>query len=156
MMNHTKLEDKLEGVDNFRAWKQRISLMLEENDLDKYVTEEVPEPKGEEARVNHKKNMIRAKRIISDSIKDNLIPQISSLKTPKKMLDALTKLFEEKNINRKMTLRDQLKIVKIQDLETIQSYFSRVSQINEQLEAIEENVKEGEIMMTTLNGLPKS
>ena len=55
-----------------------------------------------------------------------------------------------------MTLRNQLKNVKIQDLETIQSYFSRVSQIKEQLEAIEENVEEGEIMMTTLNGLPKS
>ena len=31
-----------------------------------------------------------------------------------------------------------------------------VSQIREQLEAIEENVEEGEIVMTTLNGLPRS
>ena len=53
-----------------------------------------------------------AKRIISDSIKDHLIPQVSSLKTPKVMLDALTKLFEGKNINQKMTLRNQLKNVK--------------------------------------------
>ena len=83
MMNHTKVEDKLEGADNFRAWKYRISLTLEENDLDKYVNEEVPEPEGEKAKENHKKNMIRAKRIIVDSIKDNLIPQVSSLKTPK-------------------------------------------------------------------------
>ena len=46
MMNHTKVEDKLEGADNFRAWKYRISLILKENDLDKYVNEVVPEPKG--------------------------------------------------------------------------------------------------------------
>ena len=52
------------------------------------------------------------------------------------MFDALTKLYEEKNINRKMTLTNQLKNVKNQDPETIQSYFSRVSQIKEQLEAI--------------------
>ena len=74
-----------------------------------------------------KRNLVMAKRIIADSIKDHLIPHVSSLKTPKDMFDALTKLFEGKNINRKMTLRNQLKNVKIQNVETIQSYFSRVS-----------------------------
>ena len=78
------------------------------------------------------------KRIISNSIKDHLIPQVSSLKTPKAMFDALTKLFEGKNINQKMTLRNQLKNVKIQNAETIQYYFTRVSQIKEQLEAVDE------------------
>ena len=55
-----------------------------------------------------------------------------------------------------MTLRNQLNNVKIQDSKIIQYYFSRVSKIKEKLEAIEENVEEGEIVMTTLNGLPKS
>ena len=73
--------------------------------------------------------MVMAKRIITDSIKDHLIPQVSSLKTPKAMFDALTKLFEGKNINWKMNLRNQLKNVKIQNEETIQSYFIRISQI---------------------------
>ena len=58
------------------------------------------------------------KRIIANSIKDHLIPQVSSLKTPKSMFDSLTKLFEGKNINQKMTLRNQLKNVKIQNEET--------------------------------------
>ena len=49
-----------------------------------------------------------------------------------------------------MDFRNQLKNVKIQNLETMQSYFTRVSQIKEQLEAVEENVKEGEIVTTTL------
>ena len=53
------------------------------------------------------------KRIIDDSIRDHFIPEFSSLKTPKEMFDALTKLFEGKNINRNMTLRNQLKNVKI-------------------------------------------
>ena len=97
-----------------------------------------------------------AERIIADSIKDHLIPQVSSLKTPKEMFDALTKLFEGKNINRKMTLRNQLKNVKIQNAETIQSYFARVSQIKEQLEAIDEELENAKIVMTTLNGLPRA
>ena len=91
------------------------------------------------------------KRIIGDSMKDHRIPQVPSLKTPKAMFDALTKLFEGKNINLKMTLRDQLKNVKIQNAETIQSYFTSFSQIKEQLEAVDEEVENAEIVMTTLN-----
>ena len=53
-----------------------------------------------------------------------------------------------------MTLRNQLKNVKIQNAETIQSYFTRVSQIKEQLEAVDEEVENAYIVMTTLNGLP--
>ena len=86
--------------------EHRISLVLEENELDSYISEEVPVPKGDEAKALHKKKLVMAKRIITDSIKDNLIPQVSSLKTPKAMFNALTKLFEGKNINRKMTLRN--------------------------------------------------
>ena len=53
---------------------------LQENDLDKYVKEEVSET---EAKEKHRKDMIRAQRIIAYSIKDHLIPQVSSKKTPK-------------------------------------------------------------------------
>ena len=71
------------------------------------------------------------------------------------MFDALTKLFEWKNINRKMTLRNQLKNVKIQNAETIQYCFTRFSQIKEQLEVVDGEVENAEIVMTTLNGLPR-
>ena len=67
----------------------------------------------------------------------------------------MNSLYEGKNINRNMTLRNQLKNVKIQNLETIQSHFTRVSKIKEKVEAIEDNVEEGYIVMTTLNCLPR-
>ena len=41
-----------------------------------------------------------------------------------------------------MNLRDPLKITKIIKGESIQEYFTRVSQFKEQLEAIEENIYE--------------
>ena len=78
---------------------------------------------------------------------------MSSLKTPKEVFNALTKPFEGTNLNRKMTLRNRLKNVKIQNSETMQSYFTRITQIKEQLEEFKENVEEGEIVMNTLNGL---
>ena len=64
---------------------------MEENELDSYINEEVLVPKGDEAKALHKNKLVMAKRIIVDSIKDHLIPQVSSLKTPKSMFDALTK-----------------------------------------------------------------
>ena len=119
MTRNTKVDEKIEWVDNFRAWKYKILLILEENDLEKYVEEEVTNPYGDEAKAKHKKNMVRENRIIVDSIKDHLIPHVSYSKNPKEILYALTKLYEGKNINRKMTLRTQLKNVNIQNLETI-------------------------------------
>ena len=68
MTHHTQLEEKLGGADNFRAWKYIISLILEENDLDQYISKEVPEPEGDEAKDIHNKNLVKAKRIISNYI----------------------------------------------------------------------------------------
>ena len=113
MAPSTKLEDKLEGIENYRAWKYMIGLFLIENDLDKYIKEEVAEPEEDEAKEKHKKDLIREMRIIADSIKDHLIPQVSSKETPKEMYDALSIMYEGRNINRNMNLRAQLKSTKM-------------------------------------------
>ena len=42
---------------NFQVWKLRISLVLEENELDTYIIREVPIPKGNEAKALHKKKI---------------------------------------------------------------------------------------------------
>ena len=45
MVPSTKLEDKLEDIENFPAWKYRMGLTLKENVLEKYIKDEVVEPK---------------------------------------------------------------------------------------------------------------
>ena len=107
MSHHTKLDEKIEGADNFWSWKYRISLVLEENELDSYINEEIPVPERDEAKALHKKKLVMSKRIIVDSIKDHLIPKVSSLNTPKAMFDALTKLLEGKNIKSKKKLTEE-------------------------------------------------
>jgi hypothetical protein len=154
MSANTKLVDKL-GVENFRAWKCIIGLILEENDLAKFIKENVSEPEENVVKEKYKKDMIKVKRIIADSIKDQLISQVSSKNTPKDMFDALTRMYEGNNINQKMNLRTQLKNTKMQKGETIQDYFSRISQFKEQLEAIAFNLDEDEPAMTTINGLTR-
>ena len=91
--------------------------------------------------VLYKKNLVKAKKIIIDSITDHLAPQVSSLKTPK-MFDSLINLFEDKNINQKRPLRKQLKNVKIQNVE--------------KLKEVEEEVVNAEVVITSLNGLLRS
>ena len=61
MSHYTKLDENLEGADNFRAWKYRISLVLEENELDSYIHEEGPVPEGDEAKALHRKKLVMAK-----------------------------------------------------------------------------------------------
>ena len=53
MAPRSMLEDKLEGIENFRAWKYRIGVILRENDLEKYIKEEVVEPEEDEAKEKH-------------------------------------------------------------------------------------------------------
>ena len=46
MTNGTNLVENIEGAENFRAWKYRTMLILEEHDLDGFIKEDVKEPKG--------------------------------------------------------------------------------------------------------------
>jgi hypothetical protein len=113
----------------------------------------VPETDDATDKEKHQKDTIRAKRIIADSIKDHLIPYVSSKKTLKEMFDALSRLYEGNNINQNMNLITHLKNTRMQRGESIQEYFSRISQFKEQLEAIRDAIDEDKLIMTTLNGL---
>jgi hypothetical protein len=105
MSTSTKLVDKLECVEKILYWKYKIGLILEENDLAKFIKENVPKPEEDAAKAKYKKDMVRDKRIIAYSIKNHLIPQVSSKNNPNDMFDALTRIYEGKNINRNMNLR---------------------------------------------------
>ena len=52
-----------------------------------------------------------------------------------------------------MNLRSQLKSTKMSQGESIQDYFTRVSQLKEKLEAIGDSLGEDELVMTALNGI---
>ena len=78
MAPSTKLEDKLEGIEIFWEWRYRIDLIIRENDLEKYIKDEDAELEEDEAKERHKKGLIRDMRIIVDSIKYHLIPQVWS------------------------------------------------------------------------------
>ena len=71
------------------------------------------------------------------------------------MYGSISKMYEGNNINKKMNLRDQLKGTKMSKGESIQDYFTTVSQFKEQLDSTGDSLDEDEIVMTALNGLTR-
>jgi hypothetical protein len=103
-----------------------------------------------------KDNGINAMSIIVDSIKYHLIPYISHLDSSKKMYDALTNLFSVRNIGQVINLKNELYDMKMNDDDSITSYFVRISQLRDQLQAMEEIISEKELVNIVLSGLPKT
>jgi hypothetical protein len=152
MATDMRVEDRMEGSGNFRSWKHRLQMILDESDLLELVTMGVPEPEEEEQKTKHKKNEKKEKRIVSDSVNDHLIPHISELQTSRQMYEALNRLYESKDISQNLALRNQLHNMKMKNLEYVSSYLMRVSQIRDQLAAIGDVISEKDLVTTTLNG----
>jgi hypothetical protein len=55
-----------------------------------------------------------------------------------------------------MSLKNELRDMKINDDNSITSYFVRISQLRDQLQAIEEIISEKKLVNIILNGLPKT
>jgi len=64
-----RVEDRLEGSTNINVWNLRITNILQEHDLEKYVTTVVEEPMNNAGRMDFRKSQAKAKKIIFDSIK---------------------------------------------------------------------------------------
>jgi hypothetical protein len=141
-------ENKLEGASNFRAWNTRIDLIIAKNKVLDIVKGKIVEPEFEEGKVKElqniaviekfKDNDINAMSIIVDSIKYHLIPYIYHLDSSKRMYDALINLFSVRNIGQVMSLKNEICDMKMNDDDNITSYFVRISQLKDQVQAIEE------------------
>jgi hypothetical protein len=108
----------------------------------------IVEPKFEEGKEKELQNIavmdkfkdgdINAMSMIVESIKYHLIPHISHLDSSNKMYDALTNLFSIRNIGQVMSLKNELCDMKMNYDDNTTSYFVRISQLRDQLQAIEE------------------
>ena len=58
MVSTLRFEDRLEGALNFMFWKARVLNLLEENDLDDYVTKSVAKPIDDNGKAAYKKNQV--------------------------------------------------------------------------------------------------
>ena len=127
MATNLRADDRLDGEENSRSLKHRILLILEDNDILNYIKEFILEPKEEGAKKKYKNNVTNAKLILFDAIKGRLIPHMLELNTHNEMFESSTRVCEIKTIIRNLLLRYQLRNVTMDKLESLSTYFTRVS-----------------------------
>jgi hypothetical protein len=96
---------------------------------------------------------VKEMKIIIYSVRDHLLPHISTLKKTYEIYDALNKMFERNNKNKVLTLKHQLQNIKMMKADTIAIFFMNISEIRDQLGAIGETITYIELVMITLNAL---
>jgi hypothetical protein len=104
-----RVEDILDGASNFLSWKARVIFALKEYDISKLVEKVVTPPTDPTALEAQTKKEIKAEGVLLDLVKNHLIPHLSERKMTKEMFDALVSLYQSKNMNRKMVLRNKLR-----------------------------------------------
>jgi hypothetical protein len=128
-----RAEDRLEGAANFNVWKLQIKTILQEHDLEQYVTTVVEEPMNNAGRATFRKSQEKAKLIIFDSFKDIIMPPMTSLMTVKDCIDTLVNLYEKQAPSQKRTLKHKIKYLKMEKGESVAYFCSRIAQIRDQL-----------------------
>jgi hypothetical protein len=119
-------EDRLDEVSNYSLWKERIMLVLMENDIWEFSNSIVAPPMDPKDLAIHKLKDVKAKRIILDGVKDHLIPHLSRKTTSRDMWEALKSLFQSKNENCKMVLREKLRDTKMTGSDMVMTYLTRI------------------------------
>jgi peptidyl-tRNA hydrolase len=128
-----KVEDRLEGASNYNVWKLGIMNILQEHDLEQYVTTVMDEPMSNAERAAFRKSQAKAKRIIFHSVKNSIMPTMTLLMTAKDCMDTLINLYEKQAPSQKRTLTHKLKYLKMEKGESIVSLCSRIAQIRDRL-----------------------
>ena len=102
-------------------------MILEENDIDHYVTTVVVEPTTSAGRIVFKRNQAKARRIIYDFVKEHIMLIITPLKTTKECFDTLAKLYETKAPSQKRLLKCHLHTLKMEKDESMNPLFTKIS-----------------------------
>ena len=96
---------------------------------------------------------MKARKSLMVSLKSHLIFHISKAETTKDMFNILKNLFERDSTSKMTTLRSQLHTIKMKRLESVDSYFTRVVEIKDQLGNVVEEIPEKELFIYILRGL---
>jgi hypothetical protein len=151
-----RAEDRLEEATDFNVWKLGITNILQEHDLEKYVTTVVKEPTNNVGRATFSRSQEKAKRIIFDSVKDSIMPAMTSLMTAKECMDTLVNLYEKHAPSQKRTLKQKLKYLNMEKGESVASFCSKIAQIRDQLLVTGVTVDDDDLVHAIFYGLPSS
>jgi hypothetical protein len=142
MATGLKFEDRLEGASNSNPWKERIVLLLEENEIWDIVEKTQTLPTDATLLAVYNKKNVKARRIILDAVKDHIILHVTGKKNAYEMWESLTKLYQSGNQNGKIVLQEKLHNMKMSRSDTITSYLTKITQIRDELVVVGEKVED--------------
>jgi hypothetical protein len=155
MRNKTLVEHRLDGSSNFSSFKSRLHITLEEDDLLSLIENTIPKTTTDEEKDDWKENDVKARKMIIYSVREHLLPCIATLKTTYGMYEELKNIFESNNTIRALTLKNQLQHIKMKKDDIVATFFMKISEIKDQLGAIGETISDRELVLTTINALPR-
>jgi hypothetical protein len=151
-----RVEDRLQGAQNYPTWKERMTMVLDVNDVVEHTPDSATAPTNATQLAIWTKGEAKAKSLILDGIKDHVIPHLSGKNTTKDMWNSLSDLYQPKNENRVMVLRERLCNSKMAKGEGVVPYLTRLTQIRDEITAVGEKKEDVELVRVALNGFSKS
>jgi hypothetical protein len=82
------VKDRLDGVSNYRPWKERIMLMSMQDEIWEFANTQITPPIDPTQLVIHNQKDVKARHTILNGIKDHFIPNLSKKNTTKDMWEA--------------------------------------------------------------------
>jgi hypothetical protein len=151
-----RFEDQLDDISNYLQWKFWMSVVLKENKIWNYVSSIFLVTARDHVSCDlHEVKEAKAQRIILDGVNDHTIPHLAKKKTTKKMWDAIKNLFEAKNENRKMALKDKLHDAKMGKDESVSSYLTQLAQVKDELAVVGEIISDSNFVRIYLKSFTK-
>ena len=142
----------MDGASNYGSWKTRVLIALEEYDVVDFAVKDIPKPVEEEEEdrlASWRRHDVKVRKILIDSMKSHLLFHISKAATTKEMFDTLKNLFERDSTSKSIALRSQLHNLKMKKSKSMDSYFTRIVEIRDQLGNDGEVVLNKELSITS-------
>jgi hypothetical protein len=156
-VSQMRAEDRLAGASNWSSWKARMVFVLEDLelwDIVKAVVHAIPVTSPVLVAEYRKRNN-KAKRTISDGVRDHIIPHVMGKAHAYQMWTSLCSLYESSNENRKMVLHDRLRSICMLKDESVTSFLVRFTQIRDELGAVGEVIVPNSLVRQSLHSFTK-
>lgn len=100
----------MDGASNYVISKTRMSFLLYEHALKTYVDNVVVVPTDADSLKKYKVEMVKAKRMILNGVKENVVCHIASRGTSKEMWDVLSTMYQGSSDQQNMYLEKKIEI----------------------------------------------
>ena len=138
---------------NYHTWKARIQFILSLRDLDDVLEGAPPDNKSSDYSLWHRRDK-KAKAVIALSLSDEHLEQVQHAATAKEIWKLISDIYEKHTLLNKLAARRAFYTAKMGENEKVRAFAARIRQYSSTLKSMKVDVKENEMAMALLWGLP--